>query len=119
MCAVFQILFLEKINFFFPRKKTFQIETIVNPFKSGMRTIKNMPDSLVGGKQPFYQSIGKKARADHFVFLFLGMAKLLLGKGPNKENAFLDVTPIHLEVNNSFFSFLKIFSQNPVFFFYN
>lgn len=28
----------------------FQIETIVNPFKSGMRTIKNMPDTLVGGK---------------------------------------------------------------------
>lgn len=27
----------------------FQIETIVNPFKSGMRTIKNMPDTLVGG----------------------------------------------------------------------
>lgn len=28
-----------------------QIETIVNPFKSGMRTIKNMPDTLVGGKK--------------------------------------------------------------------
>lgn len=31
----------------------FQIETIVNPFKSGMRTIKNMPDTLVGGKIDF------------------------------------------------------------------
>lgn len=28
----------------------FQIETIVNPFKTGMRTIINMPDTLVGGK---------------------------------------------------------------------
>lgn len=28
----------------------------------------------------------------------LGMAKILLGRGPNKESAFLDVTPIHLEV---------------------
>lgn len=27
------------------------------------------------------------------------MAKILLGKGPTKENPFLDVTPIHLEVN--------------------
>lgn len=26
------------------------IETIVNPFKSGIRTIRNMPDNLVGGK---------------------------------------------------------------------
>lgn len=53
------------------------IETIVNPFKSGMRTIKNMPDNLVGG-----------------------FTKLLLGKGPsNKETtSFLDVTPVQLEV---------------------
>lgn len=54
----------------------FQIETIVNPFKTGMRTIINMPDTLVGG-----------------------IAKILLGKGPLKEPSFLDVTPIHLEVS--------------------
>lgn len=44
-----------------------------------MRTIKNMPDNFVGG-----------------------VAKLLLGKGPTRETptAFLDVTPIHLEVNH-------------------
>ncbi|XP_031625971.1 sorting nexin-13 isoform X2 [Contarinia nasturtii] len=55
------------------------IETIVNPFKSGMRTIKNMPDTLVGG-----------------------MARILLGKGPAKETAFLDVTPIHLEHSSEY-----------------
>ncbi|XP_055308678.1 sorting nexin-13 isoform X2 [Sitodiplosis mosellana] len=55
------------------------IETIVNPFKSGMRTIKNMPDTLVGG-----------------------MARILLGKGPTKETAFLDVTPIHLEHSSEY-----------------
>lgn len=48
----------------------------MNPFKTGMRTIKNMPDTFVGG-----------------------VAKMLLGKGPTKETtSFLDVTPIHLEV---------------------
>lgn len=52
-----------------------QIETLVNPIKSGMRTIKNMPDTLVGG-----------------------IAKIFLGKGPMKEASFLDVAPIHLEV---------------------
>lgn len=30
--------------------------------------------------------------------ILLGMARILLGKGPAKETAFLDVTPIHLEV---------------------
>lgn len=37
-----------------------------------------------------------------FSFLFvnntIGLAKILLGKGPTKETAFLDVSPIHLEV---------------------
>lgn len=28
-----------------------------------------------------------------------GVAKILLGKGASKETAFLDVTPIHLEVS--------------------
>lgn len=41
-----------------------------------MRTIKNMPDTLVGG-----------------------LAKIFLGKGPMKEASFLDVSPIHLEVH--------------------
>lgn len=57
------------------KKHYFQIETLVNPIKSGMRTIKNMPDTLVGG-----------------------IAKIFLGKGPMKEASFLDVCPIHLEV---------------------
>lgn len=43
----------------------------MNPIKSGMRTIKNMPDTLVGG-----------------------IAKILLGKGPMKEASFLDVMPV-------------------------
>lgn len=68
------------------------IETIVNPFKSGMRTIKNMPDNLVGG-----------------------VTKLLLGKGPtNKETtSFLDVTPVHLEV--LFQCFFQEFHDSNVF----
>ncbi|CAD7092282.1 unnamed protein product [Hermetia illucens] len=44
------------------------IETLVNPLKTGMRTIRNMPDTLVGG-----------------------FSKLLLGKGPLKEPSFLEV----------------------------
>lgn len=50
--------------------------TIVNPIKSGMRTIKNMPDTLVGG-----------------------IAKILLGRGPMKQSSFLDVMPA-MEVSN-------------------
>lgn len=38
-----------------------------------------MPDTLVGG-----------------------IAKIFLGKGPMKEASFLDVTPIHLEVNEKY-----------------
>lgn len=40
----------------------------------------------------------------------LGMAKILLGRGPNKESAFLDVTPIHLEVTFIFdiFEFFSV-----------
>lgn len=48
----------------------------MNPIRSGMRTIKNMPDTLVGG-----------------------IAKILLGKGPMKEASFLDVMPA-IEVSN-------------------
>ncbi|XP_037036659.1 sorting nexin-13-like isoform X1 [Bradysia coprophila] len=55
------------------------IETLVNPIKSGMRTIKNMPDTLVGG-----------------------IAKIFLGKGPMKEASFLDVAPIHLEQSSEY-----------------
>jgi sorting nexin-13 len=43
------------------------IESLVHPFKSGMRTIKNMPDTLVGG-----------------------ISRILLGKGPMKEHTFLN-----------------------------
>lgn len=73
------------------------IETIVNPFKSGMRTIKNMPDNLVGG-----------------------MAKLLLGKGPtNKETpSFLDVTPVQLEVDHFEFC-ISIISYHVCGYFYS
>ncbi|KAJ6633282.1 Sorting nexin-13 [Pseudolycoriella hygida] len=55
------------------------IETLVNPIKSGMRSIKNMPDTLVGG-----------------------IAKIFLGRGPMKETSFLDVTPIHLEQSSEY-----------------
>lgn len=38
----------------------------------------------------------------YFVYLEfsqnIGVAKILLGKGSAKETAFLDITPIHLEV---------------------
>lgn len=55
------------------------IETIVNPLKTGMRTIKNMPDSLVGG-----------------------ITKILLGRGSVKEPSFLDVTPVYLEQSSDY-----------------
>lgn len=56
----------------------------MNPIKSGMRTIKNMPDTLVGG-----------------------IAKILLGKGPMKEASFLDVMPA-MEVSRKFYNILAI-----------
>lgn len=55
-----------RINF------SWQIESLVNPLKTGMRTIRNMPDNLVGG-----------------------LAKIFLGKGPLKEQpSFLGVTSL-------------------------
>lgn len=43
----------------------------------------------------------------------LGMTKILLGRGPNKESAFLDVTPIHLEVKLKVeLIFLNVFRAN-------
>lgn len=65
-----------------------QIETIVNPIKSGMRTIKNMPDTLVGG-----------------------IAKILLGRGPMKQSSFLDVMPA-IEVKESVPSMCMCCLQN-------
>ncbi|XP_055715538.1 sorting nexin-13-like isoform X2 [Phlebotomus papatasi] len=48
------------------------IESLVNPLKTGMRTIRNMPDNLVGG-----------------------LAKIFLGRGPLKEQpSFLGVTSL-------------------------
>ncbi|XP_055377487.1 sorting nexin-13-like isoform X2 [Condylostylus longicornis] len=44
------------------------IETLVNPLKSGMRTIRSMPDTLVGG-----------------------FSRMLLGKGPLKEQTLLEI----------------------------
>lgn len=67
---------------------TLQIETIVNPIKSGMRTIKNMPDTLVGG-----------------------IAKILLGRGPMKQSSFLDVMPA-IEVKESVPSVCVVFKTH-------
>lgn len=51
-----------------------------------MRTIKNMPDTLVGG-----------------------IAKILLGRTTSlKDTSFLDVTPIHLEVRTLLYIFFPM-----------
>lgn len=60
--SVYVIVLLDQL---YEKTKSFQIETIVNPLRSGMRTIKNMPDTLVGGR---FQSAIKLLRRGFFCF---------------------------------------------------